>query len=655
MDSRENPGSEVERQALIASCVERRVQMGLQPAGTNGAEGVAIDDFNEDGRWDIAVVNDRLNSLDKSSSTVSVRLRQPDGTFRNQDGTLDRGGDGEHEYPVGIDSEHIVARDFNGDGIVDLATSNEDTRNMSILLGKGENGTGDGTFTEQIAVSLDATPTNFVVEDVNDDDVFDLVVSTKDDRIAVLLGLGNGTFAKQEKTSVGVDPDAIVQGDFNHDGFIDVAVANPGSNDVSVLLGRPEGGVYPQTRYGLEADAADEGCASRSDQAGLSPHALAARDVNRDGRMDLITANEQSDNVSVLLGLGDGTFQLAWNAAVGDSPWSLLVDDVDGDGWMDFATANRKSANVTVLYGDASGCHQRRNYSIGSAAWPERILSSDSLDGSPRQLATVNRLSQNVSLLEIGKDRRPINVTLADQLPEIFPGADVGHVWDRPAATNDPTSRFWPRTLVTGDFNRDGHQDIVVADDRLNELAIFLGRGDGSFAASIRQPILLDPEFIATRDLNGDGILDLVTAHDTQGEVSILLGVGDGTFRDGQNAGVGGGPEGVAFAHFNNDTHPDLAVGNDLDGTLSILLGSEDGEFRPQEPSRRTCDDEPCRLTASAAIIAGQFVGDACSPRRCHHGSHDAQNNHLSRTWRRDIRRRRDIRGRRAIAYRIAG
>jgi hypothetical protein len=596
------------------ACVERRVLVGGSADANNGAEGLVLDDFNEDDRWDIAVVNDRRTSLDGKSSTISLRLQQLDGSFGNRDGELDRGGDGQNEYAIGIDSENIVAADFNQDGILDLAAANEDTRDVSILLGNGRDGIGDGTFGEQIAVSLDATPSTLVAAHVDKDEFVDLVVGTKDERVVVLFGLGNGTFARQGRSSVGVDPDAIVQADFNYDGVTDLAVANAGSHDVSVLLGRLEGGAHPQSRYGLELETDGNGCESESRKSGLAPHALLARDVNGDGRLDLITANEQSDNVSVLLGLGNGTFQLDGNVEVGDSPWSLLVEDLDGDGWMDFATANRKSASVTVLYGDASGCRQSHHYSIGSAAWPEQILLSDSIDGRPRQLATINRLSQNVSLLEIGNDRRPINVTLNDQLPDFIPGAGVEQVWDAPAATMDSTSRFWPRTLVTGDFNRDGRQDVVVADDRLNELATFLGRGNGSFQRSIRQPILLDPEYIATTDLNGDEILDLVTAHDTQGRVSILLGVGDGTFRDGKDADVGNGPEGVAFADFDGNSVPDMAVGNDQDGTLSILLGSEAGDFDSKAPSTEICGEDPCKLTASAAIVTGQFVGDKSSP-----------------------------------------
>ena len=76
---------------------------------------------------------------------------------------------------------------------------------------------------------------------------------------------------------------------------------------------------------------------------------MTTADVNRDGHADLITANFNSDNVSVLLGNGDGTFGAQTTFAVGDDPFSVTTADVNGDGRADLITANATGNNVSVL------------------------------------------------------------------------------------------------------------------------------------------------------------------------------------------------------------------------------------------------------------------------------------------------------------------
>ena len=82
---------------------------------------------------------------------------------------------------------------------------------------------------------------------------------------------------------------------------------------------------------------------------------MAVGDFNGDGRKDLAVANENTDNVSILLGVGNGTFGAATNFAAGDGPLSVVVGDFNGDGRKDLAVANINTDNVSILLGVGNG------------------------------------------------------------------------------------------------------------------------------------------------------------------------------------------------------------------------------------------------------------------------------------------------------------
>jgi hypothetical protein len=140
-----------------------------------------------------------------------------------------------------------------------------------------------------------------------------------------------------------------------------------------------------------------------------------------------------------------------------------------------------------------------------------------------------------------------------------------------------------------GDFNRDGHLDLAVANSGSSSVSVFLGNGDGSFQNAQNYLVGSNPVSVVVTDLNGDGIPDLAVLNrgsdpDYQGTVSILLGNGDGTFQAAQSFSVGVGVQSMAIGDFNGDGHPDLAVirfPSSNGGTAAtILLGNGDGSFQ---------------------------------------------------------------------------
>src|SRR6266851_5186419 len=114
----------------------------------------------------------------------------------------------------------------------------------------------------------------------------------------------------------GSNPVSVVVGDFNHDGIPDLVVANHGSNNVSVLLGKGDGTFGAAVHYA----------------AGTGPNAVAVADLNGDGKPDLAVVNAGKASVSVFLGNGDGTFHAAVHYPAGASPSSVAVGDFNRDG-----------------------------------------------------------------------------------------------------------------------------------------------------------------------------------------------------------------------------------------------------------------------------------------------------------------------------------
>src|SRR5260370_41842741 len=80
--------------------------------------------------------------------------------------------------------------------------------------------------------------------------------------------------------------------------------------------------------------------AARNFPTGVNPFSVAVGDFNGDGIKDLAVANTSSDNVSVLLGNGDGTFQLPRNFGVGSDPLSVAVAAFNGDRRLVMALAS---------------------------------------------------------------------------------------------------------------------------------------------------------------------------------------------------------------------------------------------------------------------------------------------------------------------------
>ncbi len=144
----------------------------------------------------------------------------------------------------------MAVGDFNGDGKLDLVTTNYSVAYDRFHSGVLENdmrvylGDGDGTFQAAQVFPAGDGPLSVAVADVNADGIADLVVANSNDyKVSVLLGNGDGAFQAPRNYAAGGGPWSVVVADFNRDNYPDVAVANhiaPGA--VTVLINAADWG-----------------------------------------------------------------------------------------------------------------------------------------------------------------------------------------------------------------------------------------------------------------------------------------------------------------------------------------------------------------------------------------------------------------------------
>lgn len=235
------------------------------------------------------------------------------------------------------------ATDLDRDGWLDLATMNEDTADLRVLLNLGDGTGAFGDFLQPpTPIGAGASPNE--PGDFDNDGWPDAAVDNgSEGTVSIVLGNGDGTFAPEQVVTMGAGPHGIAALDVDGDADLDLVTANFVPGNLSLTLNDGAGHFAPATT--LDSGSGWE-------------WTLTSGDMDNDGIADLVVGVRTPDQIRILRGLGDGTFAFRSGTAAGGGPWMIVLGDVDGDGNLDVTSANGSSANGAVLRGNGDGTLQ---------------------------------------------------------------------------------------------------------------------------------------------------------------------------------------------------------------------------------------------------------------------------------------------------------
>ncbi len=583
-------------------------QAVVSPTVGNTPSSLAVGDFNGDGIPDLAVANE-------DDDTVTILLGNGDGTFTAA-----------AESPAtGYEPAGIAVADFNGDGKADIAVSNfgPGSNSLTILLGNG-----DGTFTPAASAATGSQPYQVVAADFNGDGIVDLAMAnTAGCDASVLLGNGDGTFSPVYAPAAGWFPYSLAVGDFNGDGVPDLAVANsgisPATSNVTVLLTQ-----WAHTAVAAVSGVTLPGAGSQEvvgDYAGDGNFSASVSTAIPVPPVTSATTLAVTAGGNAVTSVTSGTaVTLTANVAVGGAPV--------GEGEVEFCDATAALCTDAHVLGTAqltSSGTAKMNFipGVGTHSVKAAFAGVSGVAGSVSGVSAVSVSGKEPSITGISASGPPGNYTLtatagggsAAALPTgkvtfvdtskgnaqvataVLGGGGSGLSWIN---SQTPAAVSQPQSLAVADLNGDGIPDIVVANYEYDSVTVLLGKGDGTFTTAPSAATGQLPSSVVGGDFNGDGIPDLAVSNAGDSDVTILLGKGDGTFTaSAVSPSTGYWPYSVAVGDFNGDGIQDLAVANQGSNSLTILLGKGDGTFR-------TSVESPATGMTPNWVAVGDFNGD---------------------------------------------
>jgi type II secretory pathway component GspD/PulD (secretin) len=381
---------------------------------------------------------------------------------------------------------------------------------------------------------------------------------------AILGSLPTATSFPETTFNVGNNPVALAAATYSGGTLPDLAVVNANDNSVSVLLNQDQGNFVGQAKSPFLLPKGETGPVS------IATGTLGNTVVNSNGvtvaPIDLVIANSTSNNVTVLLGNGDGSFVEAPGSPypVGKDPSSVVVADFNGDGDLDFAVANKGDNTISVFKGDGKGgftpfplspwalqnnatISEKGPIALATANFRNTTLNNtaNNTNAPEVDLAVVNQTTNNVTILLGSIDSNGnLGLTEANSSP-----LAVG--------TN-------PVAIAVGDLNVDGIPDLAVVNQGDNSVSIILSssNADATFSAATGSPLptAATPAGVVIANFTAGNVPSLAVTNQGQSTLGIYIGLGGGTFSNRLEIATPTSPSAIISATLTSSGLPDVAL-----------------------------------------------------------------------------------------------
>lgn len=329
----------------------------------------------------------------------------------------------------------------------------------------------------------------------------------------------------------GAEPFRIALGDLNGDGRRDIVACGTvlERGFVRIFLAQP-GGEY--TSHDVETPVA--------------PRGIALADLDNDGHLDLVTANNRAMSISIFPGDGSGGFGERRDIQLLRSPFAVTVEDVDGDGRPDIAAVG-EGGIIAIAY-NRGGLVFDPWRLFQQPYGPSNVIAADLAGNGHRDLVVPNwRENQLTILWNMGK----------------------GQIYPRQAVPYGGTAAFG---IASGDFDRDGHADLAVTLLDQAKVELLFGKGDGTFRHGRNLAVAPGVRDVVAGRLNEDDKIDLVSTSTEAGEIRLFYGDGQGGFLTRDALAAGSHPRSAAVADLNGDGLDDIVVANLKSQDLTVFL-----------------------------------------------------------------------------------
>ncbi|NLN92673.1 MAG: VCBS repeat-containing protein [Candidatus Hydrogenedens sp.] len=366
---------------------------------------------------------------------------------------------------------------------------------------------------------------------------------------------------------------------------------------------------------------------------GESPYEVLSADLNRDGIVDLVTLDWNSETVSVLLGDVEG-FKPRVSYPVGPTPRAGVIAPLTSDGYLSIAVLSEELEQITVLFGNGQGQFPESGIiPLTTGSGPIAMTAADfNLDGIA-DLAVSHTESNTVSIIlsqgdkffyepaHIPVGKGPVGLCAVDLDRDRIPEIIVANSLDDTLSIISFTERGYeettvlpcssrPRRVQYADMNRDGVPDLLVSREFSRNLAIFYGTLQGTFVqdeVTFSGPV---SRFVVD-DFTSDAIPDIVALLfgdsrenlQPSGTFEVMQGDLSGNFKSAGLYGTGWGSNALLAEDMNRDGYVDLVTGDLSTNSVSLIYNRGNGSFETERHHYMT--DEPGEMLLADFIQKG--------------------------------------------------